>query len=118
MTDPVLAMIEHELGKLQTLHVFKMSGIVEPPSDRFEADKNRKLRRYNHTLKSILKGYKWLMNEYTGKQRRREIQKWATVLYKDGRRKVLSYRGTVQDIAEGRAYMDASNAIIAAFKQL
>ena len=51
MTDPVLALINHELGKLQTLHAFKMAGIVRPARDKFEDQKIKILK--------ILKTIKW-----------------------------------------------------------
>lgn len=118
MTDPVLEIIRHELGKLQTLHAFKMSGIVHPPRNPAERRKNGNLRSYHHTLKTIIDGYKWLEDEYDDKKRRKEIQEWATVLYKDGRRNLLRSHYTTDNNGEAYAYIAASEAIISAFKQL
>ena len=118
-TDPLLAFIDHNLGKLLTVHAFKMSGIVHPARDKAEERKNADLRSYQHTLKTIIKGCNWLEDEHTGKERRKEIQQWAKVLYKDGRRLLLSSHYMISsNRGEGLAYTDASKAIIDSFKQL
>jgi len=116
--DPVVEMIGHNIGKLQTMHAFKMSGIVHPARNPAEKRMNGNIRVYNNTLKTIAGSLDGLERDYTGKAFRKEVGKWASILYKDGRRKVLAFHGSGSTRAEGRAYMDASKAIIDAFKQL
>jgi len=121
MTDPLLAIIDNELGKLQTLHAFKMSGIVHPARDKAEEQKNGNLRSYRHTLKTIIRGCNWVVDNKEGKERRKELQEWANVLYKDGQKMILSRHSVISNhscCGEGLAYVAASEAIINSFKQL
>lgn len=115
--DPVVEMIGHNIGKLQTMHAFKMAGIVHPARTKAEDRMNGNLRVYNNTLKTIAGSLDGLERDHSGKAFRKEVHSWALILHKDGRRKVLlaSSRSTR---AEGRAYMDASKAIIDGFKGL
>lgn len=115
--DPVIAIIEHNISKLQTLHAFKMSGIVHPPRNKQEGRKNADLRSYHQTLRVAVRGFRWLKDNHAEKKFRKETQEWATILYKDGRKRILS-TSPFTDIGEGRAYMDVSKAIIDSFKQL
>ena len=116
--DPVVEMIGHNIGKLQTMHAFKMVGIVHPARDKAEDRMNQNLRVYNNTLKTIAGSLDGLERDHSGKEFRKEVGKWAKILYTDGRRKVLAYHGSGSTRAEGRAYMDASKAIIDGFKGL
>jgi len=116
--DPVVEMIGHNIGKLQTMHAFKMAGIVHPARDKAEERKNANIRVYNHTLETIAGSLDGLERNHTGKAFRKEVHEWARILYKDGRRKILAHFGRGRDRMEGYAYMDASKAIIDAFKQL
>ena len=116
--DPVVEMIGHNIGKLQTMHAFKMSGIVHPARDKAEERKNANIRVYNDTLNIIAGSLDGLERDYTGKAFRKEVHEWALILQKDGRRKILAHFGRGKDRMEGSAYMDASKAIIDAFKGL
>jgi len=116
--DPVVEMIGHNIGKLQTMHAFKMAGIVHPARTKAEDRMNGNIRVYNNTLSTIAGSLDGLERDHTGKAFRKEVHEWALILHKDGRRKVLAYHGSGSIRAEGRAYMDASKAIIDGFKGL
>ena len=116
--DPVVEMIGHNIGKLQTLHAFKMSGIVHPARDEAEERMNGNIRVYNNTLGVIAGSLDGLERDHTGKEFRKEVHGWALILHSDGIRKVRTFHGSGSTRAEGRACMDASKAIIDAFKDL
>ena len=115
--DPIVELIDHEVGKLGTMLAFKVSAIND--SSNVPAQKNRdaQTRSYRHEYQNLVRGLKFLKDEYSGKMYRKEVHKWALLLHGDARR-MLWQDWRPENAGKRKAYSDVSKAIIDAFKQL
>jgi UDP-N-acetyl-D-mannosaminuronic acid transferase (WecB/TagA/CpsF family) len=116
--DPIVELIDHEVGLLQTIHVLKMGAIVHPPPNPQQSNKNSAMRSYHNTLKTLVSSLNQLKKDHTDKEFRKLVQQWAYVLRRDGLGYILAHTSGFRRRQEGYAMIDFSKAIINAFKKL
>ena len=118
MSEPIVELIYNEINAVRVITKLKMSGINDNSTNVNERYNARNLRAYNQTYETTVKGLDWLIGEYKGKELRKELQKWAVLLHKDGQRQLWSPFSSFNHHEEGRALMHFSKSIIEAFKKL
>lgn len=118
MSEPIVELIYNEINAVRVITKLKMSGINKNSTNVNERYNARNLRAYNDTYETAVKGLDWLVDEYKGKELRKELQKWAMIIHKDGQRQLWSPRSSFNDHEEGRALMHFGTSIIEAFKKL
>lgn len=118
MTEPIIELIYNEINATRVMTKLKMSGMNNDTTDPREKRRNSDMRLYDHTYETAVWGLDYLAKEYEGKQLRKELQKWAVVLHKDGKRKLWALSSSFNNHHEGRALMHFGKSIIDAFKKL
>lgn len=118
MTEPIVELIYNEINATRVMTKLKMSGVNKNSTNVNERYNARNLRAYNDTYETAVKGLGWLAEEYEGKELRKELQKWAMLIHKDGRRCLWAPSSSFNHHEEGRALMHFSKSIIEAFKKL
>ena len=118
MSEPIVELIYNEINAVRVMTKLKLSGFDKNSTDSKEKMDARNMRAYDKTYETAVRGLIWLAAEYEGKELRKELQKWATIIHKDGQRQLWSPGNSFERHNEGRALMHFSKSIIEAFKKL
>jgi len=119
--DPIIKLIDHELGKLNTILELKTQS-MDFAADAQARHREAVLSYYYITFKDLVhgpSGLARLKKEFSDKQFRKEVYKWALMLMREAHIKLLLAKNINPSVSGSRqAQSDIAVAIINAFKKL